>query len=59
MEIVVKLILNVAHHGWPVKKVFHSRSPKTALSSIPFTLLSYWEKSGLHLTLESFYKTEL
>ena len=35
------LILNVAYDGWVTKKIFHSRLPKTAFSSIfyLFTLL--------------------
>ena len=34
-----KLILNTTHHGWMIKKIFHSRSLKT-----PF-----WKRSDLFL----------
>ena len=29
--------LNVSHHGWARKKIFHSRLPKMALNDISFT----------------------
>ena len=40
MKITAKLILNVAHHGWVKKKIFHSILPKMALNDIfaPFYL---------------------
>ena len=40
MKITAKLILNVTHHDWARKKIFHYRSPKTALNDISFTVLS-------------------
>ena len=45
MKITAKLIWNVAYHGWETKKIFHSRSPKTALYSI-FLLFYLTEKSN-------------
>ena len=32
-NITAKLILNVGHHGLAMRKIFHSRSSKTALNS--------------------------
>ena len=39
-EITAKLILNAAYHRWVIKKIFHSRLPKTVLNSVflPFYL---------------------
>ena len=37
-------------------KIFHSRSPKTALNDILFTFLSDWITSGLRFILEEFMK---
>ena len=39
-NITAKLILNVAHHGWAMRKIFHSRLSKTALNSslLPYDL---------------------
>ena len=39
-EITAKLILNAAYHRWAIKKIFHSRLPKTVLNSVflPFYL---------------------
>ena len=31
MKMTTKLILNVGHHGWAKKNIFHSALPKTAL----------------------------
>ena len=42
-KITVKLILNVAYHGWETKKIFHSTLPKTALHGI-FLLFYLTEK---------------
>lgn len=50
-KINAKLIVNVVHHAWTMKKIFHSRSPKTFLNYISFTFLFYW-KTDLHLVLE-------
>ena len=46
------VILNVSHYGRETEKIFHSRSPKGALS----TFSSCWRTSDLHLIPAEFYK---
>ena len=41
MEYKIWFILNVVHHGWLTKKIFHSRLTKMAINVISFTFLSY------------------
>ena len=43
---LAKPILNTAHHGWMIKKNFHSRLLKTA----------FWKRSDLYLVPEDFCK---
>ena len=48
MKIIVKVILNVAHHG--------DIMPKIAVNNIFFTFLFYWITSDLHLHQKTFIK---
>ena len=49
-----KLIFNVAHHGWVVKKIFPCRLPKKALNNIYFLPFYLTEK---HHICTLYYKT--
>ena len=42
-----KLILNTAHHGWVIKKIFHSRSFKRAFRSDLYLLPEGFHKKGM------------
>ena len=48
MKIIVKVILNAAHHGGIM--------PKIAVNNIFFTFLSYWITSDLRLHQKTFIK---
>ena len=40
-----KVILNVGHHGWAMKEMFHFRSPKDSLKWHYFTLFNLLENT--------------
>ena len=57
-KITAKVILNVAHHGWVGKNIFHSRLPKTALNRI-FQSFCFTEKHQICMHQKNCVKNHL